>query len=72
MEIYLADFRFDTGIRIRPEPISPTLTCNLRSGGGMSNGIYLIEVEDEDTTSDKARIFRDNTRGGVKRELSRK
>lgn len=47
---YIADFRYDEGIRIRNSFISPTLTRKRDGGGtqGLSESIYLIEVYDDE------------------------
>ena len=48
--VYIGDFRYDEGFRIREEFISPTLTSH--TGGGIVHEILLIEVSDEDKASD--------------------
>ena len=45
---YIADFRFNEGVRVREEFISPTLTKSLRDDNtSISNMLILIEVDDE-------------------------
>lgn len=46
--LYVADFRYDCGLRIRDSFISPTLTrSNRGTGEGMSSTVLIIEVTDE-------------------------
>ena len=47
---YIGDFRYDEGFRIRDDDISPCLSTP--TGGGVSHMILVIEVTDEDKTSD--------------------
>ena len=51
---YIADFRYDEGIRIREEFVSPTLVSSQRTNDidGLSNRIYLITIEDGKTDTD--------------------
>lgn len=50
---YIADFRYDEGIRVREEFISPTLVKSQRDGdGGLSNQIFLIEVNEDGMEAD--------------------
>ena len=44
---YVADFRFDEGIRIREDPICATLARN-QDGRSISNSLFLIEVIGEE------------------------
>ena len=48
---YIADFRYDEGIRIREEFVSPTLK-RTNDIDGLSNRIYLITIEDGKTDTD--------------------
>ena len=43
---YIADFRYDEGIRIREEFIAPTLVKSQREDGSLSSVIFLIEVKE--------------------------
>ena len=43
---YIGDYRFDEGVRIRDDFISPCL-CSNTTGRGISTMILLIEVDDE-------------------------
>lgn len=46
--LYVGDFRYDCGLRIRDTFISPTLTRNNRGPGeGLSSSVLIIEVTDE-------------------------
>lgn len=44
--LYFADFRYDEGVRVREDPISPTL-CKDHDMRGMSSAILLIEITDD-------------------------
>lgn len=51
---YIGDFRYDEGIRIREEFVSPTLVSSQRTNyiDGLSNRIYLITIKDGKTDTD--------------------
>lgn len=49
---YVADFRYDEGIRVREEFVSPTLTKSLRETESISNCLILIEVKDNEMETD--------------------
>lgn len=49
--IYVADFRFDEGLRIRDEFVSPCL--NSKSGGGFSREIFLLIVDEDQRSNEK-------------------
>lgn len=49
---YVADFRYDEGIRVREEFVSPTLTKSLREDGSISNCLILIEVKEDGMETD--------------------
>ena len=44
---WFADFRFDEGIRIREDPICPTL-CSNNDMRTISTSVYVIEVMEKD------------------------
>ena len=48
--IYVADFRYDEGFRVRDDGVCPCLSTP--TGGGASQSIYVIEVTDENQASD--------------------
>lgn len=56
---YVADYRFDEGIRIREEFISPCLTSSLTDSGDKldNNSIFLVIVN-EDKRSDQEGVCR--------------
>ncbi len=50
---YIADFRYDEGIRVREEFISPTLTKSVRDReDSLSTTIFLIEVKEDGVETD--------------------
>ena len=53
---YVADFRYDEGIRIREDGISPCLSTP--TGGGVSQMLLVIEVIDENQESNDNGILR--------------
>ena len=53
---YFADFRFDEGIRVREEPISPCLCSSMN--GEISKIVFLIEVIDESQQCDETGLDR--------------
>lgn len=50
--VYVMDFRFDEGVRVRDEFISPTLTRNIsrysETDNCISGVVFLVEVKDVD------------------------
>lgn len=52
---YVADYRFDEGIRIREEFISPCLTSSLTDSGDKldNNSIFLVIVNEVDGTEER-------------------
>lgn len=55
--IYLADFRYDEGLRIRKELISPTLIK-------LSRWTFVIEVSNENQKRNKTGLHNRETGGG--------
>lgn len=53
---YVADFRYDEGIRIRDDSICPCLSTP--TGGGVSQMLLVIEVFDENKESNDNGILR--------------
>lgn len=50
---YIADYRYDEGIRIREEFVSPTLTKSHRDcEESLSTTIFLIEVKENEVETD--------------------
>lgn len=55
--MWFADFRYDEGIRIREETAAPTLISSIHGeGNGLSNKIYIIEVEVVETYKTNSNI----------------
>ncbi len=49
---YVADFRYDEGIRIREDFVSPCLLNSLGTGKTLSGSIYYIEVKEVESNDD--------------------
>lgn len=50
---YVGDFRYDEGIRIREDFISPTLCARHGNNSSISGMVLLIEVKDEKVKSEE-------------------
>ena len=50
--LYVADYRYDEGIRIRDEFISPTL-CASKDQRDIATSIFIIEILQNDDTENK-------------------
>ena len=59
---YVADFRYDEGIRIRDDKICPCLSTP--TGGGISQMLLVIEVIDENQEPNENELLR-SISGGV-------
>lgn len=65
---YVADFRYDEGIRIRDDNICPCLSTP--TGGGISQMLLVIEVIDEDQKPNENGLLCSTSGGGASRLLS--
>ncbi len=50
---YVGDFRYDEGVRIREDYISPCLCASNGNDKGLSGMVLLIEVRNEKTKSEE-------------------